>query len=88
MVSGIPAGDAGPVQETDSRKDKNMATVAELVKQYETDPELKKEVDAIHADGKITMKEFLDFAGDHDVEVSLKDLPKYIEEAKKLGLIK
>jgi hypothetical protein len=65
-----------------------MATVKELVKQYETDPELKKEVDDILADGKITMKEFLAFADDHDVEVSLKDLPKYIEEAKKLGLIK
>lgn len=71
-----------------AERTRRMATVAELVKQYETDPELKKEVDAILADGKITMKEFLDFAGDHDVEVSLKDLPKYIEEAKKLGLIK
>lgn len=71
-----------------AERTRRMATVAELVKQYETDPELKKEVDSILADGKITMKEFLDFAGDHDVEVSLKDLPKYIEEAKKLGLIK
>ena len=41
-----------------------MATVKELVKQYETDPELKKEVDDILADGKITMKEFLAFADD------------------------
>ncbi len=65
-----------------------MATVDELVKQYETDPELRKEVDAILADGKITMTEFLSFAREHDVDVSLRDLPKYIEEAKKLGLIK
>ncbi len=65
-----------------------MATVEELIKQYDTDPELRKEVDAILEDGKITMKEFLTFAGDHDVDVSLKDLPKYISEAKKLGLIK
>ena len=65
-----------------------MATVDELVKQYETDPELRKEVDAILADGKITMTEFLSFAREHDVDISLRDLPKYIEEAKKLGLIK
>ena len=70
------------------RKGKNMATVEELVKQYDTDPELKKEVDGILADGKITMKEFLTFAGEHDVDVSLQDMPKIIAEAKKLGLIK
>ena len=34
------------------------------------------------------MKEFLTFASDHDVDVSLKDMPKIIAEAKKLGLIK
>lgn len=72
----------------EKRKGKNMATVDELVKQYDTDPELKKEVDEILADGKITMKEFLTFAGEHDVEVSLKDMPEIIAEAKKLGLIK
>ncbi len=65
-----------------------MATVEELVKQYDTDPELRKEVDAILEDGKITMKEFLTFAGKHDVDVSLKELPKIISEAKKLGLVK
>lgn len=64
-----------------------MATVEELVKQYETDPELRKEVDAILEDGRITMTEFLTFAGKHDVDVSLKDLPKIIAEAKKLGMI-
>lgn len=65
-----------------------MATVEELAKQYETDPELRKEVDGILADGKITMTEFLTFARNHDVNVSLKDLPKVIAEAKKMGLIK
>ncbi len=64
-----------------------MATIEELVKQYDTDPELRKEVDAILEDGKITMKEFLTFAGKHEVDVSLKDLPKIISEAKKLGLV-
>ncbi len=65
-----------------------MATVEELIKQYETDEELKKEVDAVLADGKITITEFLTFAKKHDVNVSLSDFPKLIEEAKKAGLIK
>ena len=65
-----------------------MATVEDLVKQYETDEALQKEVSDIIADGKISIKEFLTFAKKHDVEVSLQDLPKYAAEAKKLGFIK
>ena len=65
-----------------------MATVEELIKQYETDEELKKEVDALLADGKITITEFLTFAAKHDVDVSLSDFPKLLEEAKKAGVIK
>ena len=65
-----------------------MATVEELIKQYDTDPELKKEVDGILADQKITIGEFMGFVKNHDVEVSLADFPKIIEEAKKAGLIK
>jgi len=65
-----------------------MATVEDLVKQYETDEALQKEVADIIADGKISIKEFLTFAKKHDVEVSLQDLPKYAAEAKKLGFIK
>ena len=65
-----------------------MATVEELIQQYDTDPELQKEVDAILEDGKITVKEFMTFAKKHDVDVSLKDLPNVIKEAKKMGLIK
>ena len=65
-----------------------MATVEELVKQYETDKALKKEVDGILADNKITLAEFMGFVKKHDVDVSLSDFPKLIEEAKKAGLIK
>ena len=65
-----------------------MATVEELIRQYDTDPELKKEVDDILADQKITIGEFMGFVKNHDVEVSLADYPKIIEEAKKAGLIK
>ena len=65
-----------------------MATVQDLVKQYETDPELQKEVADILADGKVSMTEFFTFVKKHDVDVSLADLPKYMEEAKKLGFIR
>ena len=65
-----------------------MATVEELVKQYETDEKLQKEVADILADGKVTMMEFMAFVKKHDVDVSLADLPKYMEEAKKLGFVK
>ena len=62
-----------------------MATVDELVKQYETDEKLQKEVADIVADGKITI---MHFARKHNVKVSLEDLPKYTEQARKLGFIK
>ena len=65
-----------------------MATVEELIRQYDTDPELKKEVDGSLADNKITMGEFLGFAKKHDVKVSLAEFPKIIDEAKKAGLSK
>ena len=65
-----------------------MATIEELIRQYETDPELQKEIEEILADQKITMGEFLSFAKKHDVQVSLADFPKIIDEAKKAGLIK
>ena len=64
-----------------------MATVEELVRQYDTDPELRKEVEEILADGKITISEFRTFAKKHNVNVSLMDLPKVIAEAKKLGML-
>jgi len=65
-----------------------MATVEQLIKQYETDPKLQKEVKDILADGKVTINEFRSFAKKHDVDISLKDLPKYVKEAKKLGFVK
>lgn len=65
-----------------------MATVEELVKQYETDKDLQAEVQAILADGKVSIKEFMAFAKKHDVEISMSEVPKYMEQAKKLGFIK
>ena len=65
-----------------------MATVEELIQQYQTDKALQDEVAAILADGKVTVAEFLAFAKKHNVKVSLTDIPKYMEQAKKHGLIK
>ena len=65
-----------------------MASVEELVKQYETDEALQKEVADIVADGKISIMEFVNFARKHNVKVSLEELPKYTEQARKLGFIK
>ena len=65
-----------------------MATVDELVRQYETDPELQREVDAILEDGKITIGEFKAFVKNHDLEISLLELPNIIKKAKKLGMLK
>ena len=65
-----------------------MASVEELVKQYQTDKDLQAEVAAILADGKVSMQEFLSFARKHDVNLSLSDLPKYMEQARQLGFIK
>ena len=65
-----------------------MATVDELVKQYETDKALQDEVAAILADGKVSMQEFFTFVKKHNVNVSLSDLPKYMEQAKQMGFIK
>ena len=62
-----------------------MATVEELVKQYETDEKLQKEVEAILADGKITFMEFVTFAKKHHVNISPADFPKYVEEANITG---
>ena len=65
-----------------------MATIEELVKQYRTDEKLQKEVSDILADGRLSVQEFLNFAKKHNVDVNLADLPKYIEQARKLGFIK
>ena len=65
-----------------------MATVEELVQQYQTDKALQEEVAAIVADGKVSISEFLAFAKKHDVQISLADVPKYMEQAKKLGFVK
>lgn len=65
-----------------------MATIDELVKQYQTDPALQAEVKEIIADRKVSMKEFLTFCKKHNVSVSLDQINGYMEQAKQLGFIK
>ena len=65
-----------------------MVTIEELVKQYRTDEKLQKEVADILTDGRLSVQEFLKFAKQHNVDVNLADLPKYLEQARKLGFIK
>ena len=65
-----------------------MATVEDLVKQYQTDKALQKEVEGILADGKISFQEFVTFAKKHSVNISLADFPKYSVIAKEMGFVK
>ena len=65
-----------------------MATIEDMIKQYEKDPALRKEIANILQDGKVTPMEFIAFAKKHDVEVSLADFPEIIKQAKEAGLIK
>ena len=65
-----------------------MATVEDLIKQYQTDKKLQQEVAEILKDGKVSAAEFMSFAKRHGVKVSITDIPKYLEQAKQIGLIK
>lgn len=65
-----------------------MATVEELVRRYQTDEALQREVRDILADGKVSFQEFTRFCKKHDVAVSMSDLPRYMKQAKKLGFLK
>ena len=62
-----------------------MATIDELVKQFQTDDALKKEISDVLADGKVSAQEFIAFCKKHSVEIDPTDLPKYREQAKQLG---
>ena len=62
-----------------------MATIEELVQQYQTDEKLQKEVADILKDGKVSINEFLAFTKKHGVSISLAEVPKYLEQARKMG---
>lgn len=64
-----------------------MATVEDLIKRYETDKKLQAEVAEILKDHKVTIPEFVAFAKKHDVEITLDQMPKYLDQLRKAGLI-
>ncbi len=65
-----------------------MATVDDLVRQYQTDGALQREVKDILADGKVSFREFTAFCRKHDVDISISELPRYMEQARKLGFVR
>ena len=70
------------------RKGAVATTIEELYKQYELDESLRKDIDGILEDNKITLSEFMDFVKKHDVNVSVSDFSEIVKQAKELGLIK
>ena len=65
-----------------------MATIQELVERYPNDPKLQADVAAVLKDGKVGPMEVLALAKKYDVDINLADVPKFLEQAKQLGLIK
>ena len=65
-----------------------MATIQELIERYPKDAKLQADVAAVLKDGKVGAMEVLVLAKNYDVDISLSDVPKFLEQAKQLGLIK
>ncbi|MBQ2769629.1 MAG: hypothetical protein IJF41_00120 [Clostridia bacterium] len=65
-----------------------MATIQELIERYPKDAKLQADVAAVLKDGKVGAMEVLALAKKYDVDISLSDVPKFLEQAKQLGLIK
>ena len=65
-----------------------MATIQELIERYPNDAKLQADVAAALKDGKVGAMEVLALAKKYDVDISLSDVPKFLEQAKQLGLIK
>ena len=72
-----------------------MATVDELIARYRTDPEMQAEARKVLKDGKLSMKEVVRLYRKYKPEVPTekllhywRNLPEYIEKARKRGIIK
>ena len=72
-----------------------MATVDELIARFKTDPEMQAEARKILGDGKLSMKEAVRLYRKYKPEVPTekllhyrRNLPEYIEKARKRGIIK
>ena len=71
-----------------------MATVDELLARFETDPEMQAEARKVLGDGKLSMKEAVRLYRKYRPEVPTekllhyrRNLPEYIEKARKRGLL-
>lgn len=53
---------------------------------FDQDPAQQKAEDAL-SDDEVTVSEFMAFAKEYDVNVSLSDLPKHLDEDSNLGLV-
>ena len=72
-----------------------MATVDELIARFRTDPEMQEEARKVLKDGKLSMKEAVRLYRKYKPEVPTekllhywRNLPAYIEKARKRGIIK
>ncbi len=72
-----------------------MATVDELIARFRTDPEMQAEARKVLKDGKLSMKEAVRLYRKYKPEVPTekllhywRNLPEYIEKARKRGIIK
>ena len=72
-----------------------MATVDELIARYKTDPEMQAEARKVLNDGKLSMKDAMRLYRKYRPEVPTekllhywRNLPAYIEKARKRGIIK
>ena len=72
-----------------------MATVDELIARFRTDPEMQEEARKVLKDGKLSMKEAVRLYRKYKPEVPTekllhywRNLPEYIEKARKRGIIK
>ena len=72
-----------------------MATVDELIARFKTDPEMQAEARKVLKDGKLSMKEAVCLYRKYKPEVPTekllhywRNLPEYIEKARKRGIIK
>ncbi len=72
-----------------------MATVDELLARFETDPEMREEARKVLNDGKLSMKDAMRLYRKYRPEVPTekllhywRNLPAYIEKARKRGIIR
>ena len=63
-----------------------MANTEDKTACLENDPAQQKVADAL-SDDEVTVSDFMTFAKEYDVNVSLSDLPKHLDEDSNLGLV-